>query len=381
MPKIIPELDGVRAVAVLSVIAFHVGASAGSASGGLLNEILGFGWCGVDLFFVLSGFLITGILIDTKGTPGAFKNFYVRRTLRIFPLYYATLLIFFHVVPAVANLFSRMNQFSPREEIWYWLYLSNWSPSVGTEHALLSHLWSLSIEEQFYVIWPLLVLTLSARAAMRVAIGVALGCALIRLLAAGHVEAPLIYRNTILRADALEFGALCAFFVRNGFFLKQASRWRPVLLGAAVAGLAACIGLSGTSSYRTPMNVVGYSCLGVAFSYLVLWAVQGPGTRLHALLRSRFLRRIGKHSYAMYIFHVPVTSLLNAAWFAHPWFATVHSELPSTALVLVNVIATIAVAFVMALLSWWLLENRFLQLKSRFESANLLYVTQALEDL
>jgi peptidoglycan/LPS O-acetylase OafA/YrhL len=133
------------------VITFHVGSSEPSTVLPHVAQCLGIGWCGVDLFFVLSGFLITGILLDTKGTPQAWRNFYARRVLRIFPLYYLTLVAYFHLLPTAAHLLSRHGRYLRTEEAWYWLYVCNWSPSLGMAHEQLTHLWSLSIEEQFYV--------------------------------------------------------------------------------------------------------------------------------------------------------------------------------------------------------------------------------------
>lgn len=226
---------------------------------------LGFGWCGVDLFFVLSGFLITGILIDTKETAHAFRNFYARRILRIFPLYYLTLAVYFHVLPAAARLLSGFHRFQRTEELWYWLYVCNWSPSIGTAHALLTHLWSLSIEEQFYLFWPLLVFTLSRRSVGRLcaAVIVLTPCLRLGYLLTVVGGGSLLYRITLFRIDTLAFGALCALLVRDPGRLRLAMQARPILLAAAGIGLAASIAIGGTSSYLPPMNVIGFTSLAL----------------------------------------------------------------------------------------------------------------------
>ncbi len=329
-----------------------------------VSQGLGFGWCGVDLFFVLSGFLITGILIDTKDRAHAFRNFYARRILRIFPLYYLTLTVYFHVLPAAAHLLSRFQQFQRTEEAWYWLYLCNWSPSVGMAHALLTHLWSLSIEEQFYVFWPLLVFSLSRRSVGLFCIAVIVLTPSLRLAYLLTVVdgGPLLYRITLFRIDTLAFGALCALLVRDPGHWRLAMQARPMLLTAAGTGLAASIALGGTSSYRPPMNVIGFTSLAILFAYFILWATAG-GAGLRAGLRSAPLRSIGKYSYAMYIFHVPVVALLR-----RPFDLTrTLNPLAFGALLAAEIAFAAALSYVGGFISWRLFENRFLQLKSRFE--------------
>ena len=126
------------------------------------------GWIGVELFFVLSGFLITGILHDSKGTPGYFRNFYARRVLRIFPLYYATLLVF-----ATLHWLAPLGFPLESQELWVWMltYLTNvgmvWQGFGG-----LAHFWSLAVEEHFYLFWPLVVWRLNRRQLMRLAVAV-----------------------------------------------------------------------------------------------------------------------------------------------------------------------------------------------------------------
>jgi peptidoglycan/LPS O-acetylase OafA/YrhL len=351
-------------VAILAVIAFHVGTGEPSSVLPHVTQWLGFGWCGVDLFFVLSGFLITGILIDTKETAHAFRNFYARRVLRIFPLYYLTLIVYFHVLPAAARLLSGFHRFQRTEELWYWLYVCNWSPSIGTAHALLTHLWSLSIEEQFYLFWPLLVFTLSRRSVGRLcaAVIVLTPCLRLGYLLTVVGGGSLLYRITLFRIDTLAFGALCALLVRDPGRLRLAMQARPILLAAAGIGLAASIAIGGTSSYLPPMNVIGFTSLAILFAYFILWAIAG-GAGLRAVLRSGPLRSIGKYSYAMYIFHVPIVALLRRA----SDLARTLNPLAFGTLLAVEIAAAAALSYAAGFISWRLFENRFLQLKSRFE--------------
>jgi peptidoglycan/LPS O-acetylase OafA/YrhL len=148
-----PRLDGVRGIAILLVLVYHLTLYGGMAPNGPFLDRLWRTWTlplglGVDLFFVLSGFLITGILLDTKDGPDYFRNFYARRFLRIFPLYYATLAATFLLIPAVRL-----------DAVWYWTYLINYRfADVGWPRvAYLGHFWTLAVEEQFYLVWPALV--------------------------------------------------------------------------------------------------------------------------------------------------------------------------------------------------------------------------------
>src|SRR5262249_17527292 len=116
-------------------------------------------WVGVNVFFVLSGFLITGILLDTKHEPHYFKFFYMRRVLRIFPLYYGTLIAIFFVLPAL-----KMAPFiSASQQFWYWTYLGNWGKGRNLNVGSLGYFWSLGVEEQFYLVWPLVIYVLPRR--------------------------------------------------------------------------------------------------------------------------------------------------------------------------------------------------------------------------
>lgn len=146
----ISALDSIRGVAVLLVILFHC----------YPTYITKLGWLGVDLFFVLSGFLITGLLLDAKGKNNYYRNFIVRRTLRIFPLYYFALLLCLVIVPIVfKSLLPPDYGYYTANQLWFWTYTQNWlfSKTGFPENLTLVHFWSLAVEEQFYLFWPLFV--------------------------------------------------------------------------------------------------------------------------------------------------------------------------------------------------------------------------------
>src|SRR5687767_14913517 len=147
-----PALDGLRGVAILLVVIYH--------NFGFISQSY-FGWLGVDLFFVLSGFLITDILLRTVNDPKFLSNFYMRRVLRIFPLYYASLLLFLFIVAPLTSDKIEWNYYQ-ENQVYLWTYLQNWLyifKEPGSA-AILNHYWSLAVEEQFYIFWPLVILLL-----------------------------------------------------------------------------------------------------------------------------------------------------------------------------------------------------------------------------
>lgn len=150
-----PTLEGLRGLAILTVMVHNVGIPGGVDPDGpvtkLLRLLVNSGWVGVQLFFVLSGFLITGILVDEKGRPHQFRNFYMRRTLRIFPLYYFTLALMLWLAPALGYAPAWLEQ-DRAHQIWYWTYTENWAwPLIQIGNGL-GHFWSLAVEEQFYLV-------------------------------------------------------------------------------------------------------------------------------------------------------------------------------------------------------------------------------------
>jgi peptidoglycan/LPS O-acetylase OafA/YrhL len=350
---------------------------------------------GVDLFFVLSGFLITGILLDSKEGDRYFRNFYARRTVRIFPLYYAVVFMTLVAMPAAADALDapivekQLRNFGriDGDEVWYWAYLSNFSiAAAGTfRHSILDISWSLAIEEQFYVFWPLLVFCVSRRVLVRVCVGLIAAAAVLRIGLVLNGTHPIsIYVLTPCRMDSLAVGACVAAIVRSdGGIERLAGRCGVV----SISGILAFVGLAAFDSFSFPLDgppwatitgtltqCVGFTLLAIGFvGLLVLALTSGPSHPLVRLLNARVLRTLGKYSYAIYFFHVPIQAVIRGLIYGPAnekhakWsFATLAgSELPGQIIsYAVVTVITLAVAWV----SWQLYEKQFLKLKRFFPS-------------
>jgi len=363
-----PALDGVRALAILLVIPHNLNLITEPVGvfAHVLVSYLDRGWIGVQLFFVLSGFLITGILLDTRGAPDYLRSFFVRRALRILPLYYA-LLIFVFVILSAAALLPPSLPRSAGTELSYWLFFANWYAPLHPGHGSMTHLWSLSVEEQFYLVWPLLVWRRNARELLLLCVSIALLSLCIRALmwyAGAPTEA--IYQFSITRMDALALGGAAAAALRLPQVPEQIALRRRIWFAAAVALLA--IGAALTGGYATPdapTMSFGYSLLAIVFSLLVLLAACADDSQRQAwvaFLRLSWLRRIGKYSYAMYLLHVPLHLLLGARLLQALGLDRSTSVTVNVAYLLLGV----ALSYLAAAASYRLIELPFLKLKDRF---------------
>lgn len=365
----IAALDGLRGLAIVLVLVYHGSRAAGSTVVDRFVAFWGFGgWVGVDLFFVLSGFLITGILLDTKGSSSYFKSFYARRFLRIFPLYYAVLTGLLVILPRIPMIQSEFGALAG-DEAWYWVYLSNFS--LGLQHAdaarRLDVFWSLAIEEQFYLLWPAHVLLLSRRWLARLCLAAIVGAAALRLIATlAGVHPMTIYVLTPFRVDGLAAGALLALIVREQGGLARLLRWtQPVAWSSAALLLGVGLWYGRLSPFDRGMQAVGYSALVLLFAALLARAVGSDArSRFVHLLEHPTLRMFGGYSYAIYLFHVPMILALEALLYGPGQFHTLlGSALPGQ---LVFYALSIGLPLAAAWLSWRLFEAPFLSLKRFF---------------
>jgi peptidoglycan/LPS O-acetylase OafA/YrhL len=361
----IPELDGVRGLAILLVMLYHFQGPRPHLIPKALTYPMILGWSGVDLFFVLSGFLITGILIETREAENYFASFYARRVLRILPLYLLAVFLFFRVGAPLARM--RGVELDPDGglETWYWLHASNWRSAFGHDVRPLSHFWSLSIEEQFYLVWPILVLWISPRR-LGAACGIlaAVSCAG-RCYAAFHGAPPeALHRLTVFRLDALALGGLVACVVRSPHALAWVRRrFRWIAAGSALA-LAVLVSL-GRAATSLPMASFGYTAFAAAYAALIFAAFDraGSSTRLSAALRRPWLRSFGRYSYAMYLFHYPI-ALYQGGVFSD--WARGASEAGKAGLWVASLVVGIGLSYGIGIVSWHLIEKRFLGWKRFF---------------
>jgi peptidoglycan/LPS O-acetylase OafA/YrhL len=365
----LPPLDGVRGMAVLIVVIHNSAWIAGESEQFLLkltSAIFATGWIGVQLFFVLSGFLITGILLDTKGKPQFFRSFYLRRILRIFPLYYAVVFLVIVVAPLVAWSPAWAEGVRHSHRWAYWLYVQNWVTSSPGIDAL-SHTWSLAVEEQFYLVWPLIVWLVGRRSLTSICLVSIAGTPLVRLVARlAGVPQSFVYASTIARLDALAAGALVAVLLREDDGREVLGRWQGRI--AAIAGialLALVVVQRGFNSDELPIQVIGQSLIAILSASLIAFAVEeGPraARRLQAFLSMDTLRTLGKYSYAMYLFHQPIQQFLTPILGDQVRGADTPWRLVRLATYLLLVLS---LTFLAALVSWRVIEKPFLDLKDR----------------
>ena len=362
------ELDGVRGLAIVSVLLWHflvmphvLNPAAPKPSGMVpLVRALSLTWAGVDLFFALSGFLIAGILLDTRGAPFFLRGFYLRRIFRIYPIYWAVLALCF-VIPLLADHLALV---APPAV--YAVLLQNFwmasSRSFGGDP--LGVTWSLSIEEQFYLVLPAIVLLLKRSSLLAVVLALAvIGAPLARFA----VSAPpgsnwmAAYVLTICRADALALGALLAVLARGQLNAGTVSTVARTQLIVSSVGVVAMIA-NGDTIGSPVMNVAGYSVLGLGAVALLGLVVSNPQGWLGRAMRFRPLREAGTISYGLYLVHVPVLLLcrryLGVAGIPATWPAALYALL---------IPAVLSVGF--AALSWRLFERRLVRTGHRLTAA------------
>lgn len=363
-----PALDGVRGIAILLVLLHHfaiMDPQTPPEQAAMFVAVLG--WAGVDVFFVLSGFLITSILIRTRDSPRYFSSFYARRTLRLFPLYYLIVFLAFYVLP----LFPAWHQLlvGPHDgRQWrYWLYLVNFEISADNDfqHGVLDVAWSLAIEEQFYLVWAAVVWLIAPRAVGWVCAAVVIAAPLARTVALSHGVDPVdVYVLPQYRADALATGALVAWLHQRGD-LRRFARVAPWVAAAGLSAAIACAVVDNNPWWWAIWTQrLGYTAFAVATAGLITAVVTRPASSAWVrLLSAGWLRAFGKYSYCLYLIHLPVMRVVSTLVFGPEQFGLFGSPLVGQAIF--NILAT-APAFAIAWLSWRLYEAPILRLKERF---------------
>ncbi len=379
--KRLAPLDGLRGLAILLVMQYHFwGLGFGLVDRDptlgidrFARKLFGVGWSGVDLFFVLSGFLITGILYDAKRSNFYFRNFYARRFLRIFPLYYAFLAFALFALPNFHRLAGPGQTTALHHtQFWYWTYTVNIASAVKQLHShiplVYSQFWSLAIEEQFYLLWPLLLRLFNRRAVMILCAALVAGALAFRIMLLQPIGASFAtiagpYNLLPARVDTLALGALLALALRGG---GQIARFRPHAQLVAAGSLLVLAILfytqDGLSAIDRRVQTIGLSALALLFAAVLLLALTSrPGSTLYRIFTHPTLSFMGRYSYAIYVFHLlvafEVASQVLRSYGARTVFG---SQIPQN--IAFSVICS-AISIAAAWLSWHLFERQVLKLK------------------
>ncbi len=361
----IPALDGVRGLAILSVTFYRFGNETihEGITTGLMAKMIEAAESGVDLFFVLSGFLITGVLLDAKTKPNFFKSFFLRRSLRIFPLYFVSLAIFLFIVPlAMGGKHPFPDAYA--NQAYLWTYLTNIKMSVSNSWCFgyLGHFWSLAVEEHFYLAWPLVVFLLPVKQVFKFSILLAILSVLSRLVfSLCYDNGVALLSFTAFRCEGLLFGAAIAARLRLG-------ETSPSIRWGALFGLASCgffslvIAMKGN---RLPISLHTLISLFCA-SLLLLLLTAKRDSWLAFAFELPFLRVLGKYSYAMYVFQSPIIPLA-ANWISLSILTKYIGNAQGASAS--YVVIMFSITLVLAIISWFALERPILRLRSKAGAA------------
>lgn len=353
-----PALEGLRGIAIIAVIVFHNFPYGDSL----------FGWLGVDLFFVLSGFLITGILLrafNEDTSKNVLRNFYMRRVLRIFPLYYLFLLVFLVLFPAFGFLRSEVTEYQ-ENAWWFILYIQNWLFAIDfpeVSHSL-NHFWSLAVEEQFYILWPLVILLLRSPRRLLVFLSIFLVALFVFRCIIWYCQISGFNYTTFYiftRFDGICIGSMVAVLVH---YKKDFLKNHIALIISSLAILNFLFYFLNTSGNLPYLAFIGYTTFAAMFGILVYELSYGKNSTLKKAFSIRPLRFLGRVSYGLYMFHWPIHYFLGPELLNQ--FSN-NPNIPGITAQLLTACITTFVSIVCSFLSYRFFEKRFLIIKERFQ--------------
>lgn len=351
MRKYYNELDSVRAVAALMVMFLHFFQQQHGPSSTIVTYLAKFailGQSGVTLFFVLSGFLITRILLASKDGSNYFSSFYIRRSLRIFPLYYFFLALIFFIIPA----FSGTGYVPFNKQVYNWVYLQNFAVTFKWPYEGPAHFWSLAVEEHFYLFWPLLVYVLDKRKLWWACISIAIIAIISRivLLQNGYDA----FWFTLTNMDSLAMGSILALMepIITGKETAAKSKRLFTLCFFLVLIPTGALWFNVSGKREMYVQVIKPLLLNVICFSLIGRVIASESGRLLTAFKNKTLMYLGKISYGLYVYH----PLCFSIFFAHTY----------TGSVLLDFVICFIIAIAVATASYYLFEARFLNLKKYF---------------
>lgn len=372
----IPELDGLRGLAILLILLGHHFNSHFQAEPGsplvYLIIALRYTWSGVDLFFVLSGFLIGGILLEQRQAVNYYRVFYVRRICRIFPLYYLLLLLFFvFLLLGVGSVSPWLFQ-HPLPFLSYFTFTQNFASVyyvayVGAPAAWLGVTWSLAVEEQFYFVMPWVMRKVQPRRLPLILLSVIGLSIVLRIFIYNNFAVGSIanYVLTPTRVDGLMMGVLLAYGIR------QPQWWQKIIARRLLVSLAFWLlggGLVALNIWRQElttaesivMTTIGYTWIGLFYTLLLLLLLLHQGQWVTAFFRNPVMRWLGEISYSFYLLHIPLIGLCFG------WIRGMNPRIANLKELLVSLLA-LALSLGLATISWHWLEKPIIRWGHSFQ--------------
>jgi peptidoglycan/LPS O-acetylase OafA/YrhL len=364
--KRLSQLDGIRGLAVAAVVITHLGdfsviGIAKTTATSAMHRFLKPGWMGVDIFFVLSGFLITSIILKERSRPNFWSSFYLRRAFRILPAFLTVYLVSL----LATHLFYPQTPITP-SYLWMSIFfLANWTILTGNQLDLLFHIWSLAVEEQFYFLWPQAAKRMKNVTLFQIALGLAVASECCRVvLTLAHVTPYVLYEITPTRLDGICLGSALAAGVTLPRVERFLSRWwKRIAVTAAVLLVVFFIAFKGDlNPFRIESQICAIPAVVVLTAMLIFGAVESTlPPVLDRFFSNGVMTYLGRRSYGLYLIHDPIRVAVSSSR-ESGYLATLPATFSMNVLLAIGVAA---VSLVLTELSWRLIESPAQELRRR----------------